>query len=44
MVTEREKMRAHKEWELADRLRKKIEKMGFQVEDHTSGPLVFSTE
>lgn len=44
MVKEREKMRKNKEWQVADRLRNKIEKAGFQVEDHILGPVVFSTD
>jgi len=40
LVAQREKLRANKQFIQADRLRKKIEKLGYRVEDTTLGPKV----
>lgn len=40
LVEKREQHRKNKEWKTADELRKKIEKMGYEVEDTEKGPVV----
>jgi len=40
LVEEREKFRQEKNWQKADEIRKKIEKLGCQVEDTKQGPLI----
>ena len=40
LVEEREKLRKENKWEEADEARKKIEKMGWGVEDRPEGPKV----
>ena len=40
MVKERERARNKKDWKLADELRKKVEKMGYKIEDTKEGPKV----
>ena len=41
MVLLREKYRKQKQWEKADKLRKKIEEKGYKVEDTQKGPEIF---
>ncbi|MFH1822359.1 MAG: cysteine--tRNA ligase [Patescibacteria group bacterium] len=41
LITEREKARAEKDYKKSDKLRKKIEKMGYRVEDSKEGIRVF---
>lgn len=40
LVAEREKLRKEKQWQKADEIRKKIEKLGWQIEDAKEGPIV----
>ena len=40
MVAKREEARVHKQFIQADSLRKKIEQLGYTVEDTSRGPLV----
>ncbi len=40
LVNQRQKLRADKKWDEADKTRDQIEKMGYQVEDTIYGPLV----
>lgn len=40
LVTEREERRRNQDWQASDRLRKKIESLGFEVRDAKTGPLV----
>jgi cysteinyl-tRNA synthetase len=40
LVDERESARKNKDWKLADKLREKIHKKGFEVEDSVNGPKV----
>jgi len=41
LVAQREKLRVNKQFIQADRLRKKIEKLGYIIEDTTVGPKIF---
>jgi cysteinyl-tRNA synthetase len=38
LVEQREKLRKEKKWDKADKIRKKIEKMGYKLEDTPEGP------
>jgi cysteinyl-tRNA synthetase len=38
LVQRREELRKQKKWEEADKMRQKIEKLGWQVEDKPEGP------
>ncbi|MDI6883372.1 MAG: cysteine--tRNA ligase [Patescibacteria group bacterium] len=40
LVKEREKLRTQKKWKSADEIRKKIQKLGYQIEDTKKGPRV----
>jgi cysteinyl-tRNA synthetase len=40
LLQEREKYRKEKNWEMADRIREKIEKEGFKIEDTKEGPRI----
>jgi cysteinyl-tRNA synthetase len=40
LVKEREKLRAQKEWKKSDKVRKDVEKMGWQIEDTEKGPKI----
>ncbi|MCL5010676.1 MAG: cysteine--tRNA ligase [Patescibacteria group bacterium] len=40
LAEQREKLRKAKEWQLADEIRKKIEKLGYEVEDTAQGPTI----
>ena len=40
LITEREKLRRNKKWEKADEIRKKINKLGFILEDTEKGVVV----
>lgn len=40
LVDSREEARKNKDWEKADKLRKKMEESGFSVEDTNDGPVV----
>jgi len=40
LVEKREKLRKQKKWEEADRIRKQIEKLGWQVQDTKKGPKI----
>jgi cysteinyl-tRNA synthetase len=41
LIQEREKARADKEWETADKLRHKIAQKGYNISDTASGPVIF---
>ncbi len=40
LAGEREKCRLKKDWQRADELRKKIENLGYQIEDTAKGPKI----
>ncbi len=40
LVLKREKLRQNEEWEQADKIRKQIEDLGYQVEDTSAGPKI----
>lgn len=40
LVFKREKLRQNEEWERADKIRKQIEDLGYQVEDTSTGPKI----
>jgi cyanophycinase-like exopeptidase len=42
LVNERESVRINQDWEAADRLRKKVEKLGWDIEDSPDGPSLVS--
>ncbi|PJA02273.1 cysteine--tRNA ligase [bacterium (Candidatus Gribaldobacteria) CG_4_10_14_0_2_um_filter_36_18] len=44
LVEKREKYREEKDWERADEIRKKIEKLGYRIEDTKEGPKVKKIE
>jgi len=44
LVKEREKKRAAEKWSEADQLRERIQSLGYQVEDTSQGPRIFSLD
>ena len=40
LVEKREEYRKQKQWELADKIRKEVEILGFKIEDTPAGPKI----
>ena len=40
LASKREKYRTNKKWKEADEIRKKVEKLGYQIEDTKEGPKI----